>query len=80
MHYIEWIPKYKVMRVARIDFPNTFASFDNTPRITTTTRATVANAKNNFLPNTVTTTELLILNCDNCDAISAILTLLIIQN
>lgn len=80
MHYIEWIPKYKVMRVARIDFPNTFASFDNTPRIPTTTRATVANAKNNFLPNTVTTTELLILKCDNCDAISAILTLLIIQN
>lgn len=68
------------MRVARIDFPNTFASFDNTPRITTTTRATVANAKNNFLPNTVTTTELLILKHDNCDAISAILALLIIQN
>ena len=68
------------MRVARIDFPNTFASFDTTPRITTTTRATVANAKNNFLPNTVTTTELLILKRDNCDAISAILTLLIIQN
>lgn len=68
------------MRVARIDFPNTLASFDNTPRITTTTRATVANAKNNFLPNTVTTTELLILKRDNCDAISAILTLLIIQN
>lgn len=68
------------MRVARIDFPNTFASFDNTPRITTTTRATVANAKNNFLPHTVTTTELLILKRDNCDAISAILALLIIQN
>lgn len=69
------------MRVARIDFPNTFASFDNTPpRITTTTRATVANTKNNFLPNTVTTTEPLILKRDNCDAISAILTLLIIQN
>ena len=68
------------MRVARIDFPNTFASFDNTPRITTTTRATVANAKNNFLPNTVTTTELLILKRDNCDAISVILALLIIQN
>lgn len=68
------------MRVARIDFPNTLASFDNTPRITTTTRATVANAKNNFLPNTVTTTELLILKRDNCDAISAILALLIIQN
>ena len=68
------------MRVARIDFPNTLASFDNTPRIPTTTRATVANAKNNFLPNTVTTTELLVLKRDNCDAISAILALLIIQN
>lgn len=68
------------MRVARIDFPNTFTSFDNTPRISTTPRATVANAKNNFLPNTVTTTELLILKRDNCDAISAILALLIIQN
>ena len=68
------------MRVARIDFPNTFTSFDNTPRISTTPRATVANAKNNFLPNTVTTTEPLILKRDNCDAISAILTLLIIQN
>ena len=68
------------MRVARIDFPNTLAPFDNTPRIPTTTRATVANAKNNFLPNTVTTTELLILKRDNCDAISAILALLIIQN
>ena len=68
------------MRVARIDFPNTLASFGNTPRIPTTTRATVANAKNNFLPNTVTTTELLILKRDNCDAISAILALLIIQN
>ncbi len=68
------------MRVTRIDFPNIFASFDNTPRITTTTRATVANAKNNFLPNTVTTTEPLILKRDNCYAISAILTLLIIQN
>ena len=68
------------MRVAIIDFPNTLASFDNTPRIPTTTRATVANAKNNFLPNTVTTTELLILKRDNCDAISAILALLIIQN
>lgn len=68
------------MRVARIDFLNTFASFDNTPRTPTTTRATVANAKNNFLPNTVTTTELLILKRDNCDAISAILALLIIQN
>lgn len=68
------------MRIARIDFPNTFTSFDNTPRIPTTTRATVANAKNNFLPNTVTTTELLILKRDNCDAISAILALLIIQN
>ena len=68
------------MRVARIDFPNTLASCDNTPRIPTTTRATVANAKNNFLPNTVTTTELLILKRDNCDAISAILALLIIQN
>lgn len=68
------------MRVARIDFPNTFTSFDNTPRIPTTPRATVANAKNNFLPNTVTTTELLILKRDNSDAISAILALLIIQN
>ena len=67
------------MRVARIDFPNTLASFDNTPRIPTTTRATVANA-NNFLPNIVTTIKPLILKRDNCDAISAILTLLIIQN
>ena len=68
------------MRVARIDFPNTFTSFDNIPRTPTTPRSTVANAKNNFLPNTVTTTEPLILKRDNCDAISAILTLLIIQN